>query len=101
MTTTGDVIGHSMLQGLDISDFNQICSRVITALTDFMFILEQALAVTFGTLFMVTVGKVVGPGIWKPTCFTFTGIQMDVAIERQDGMDMLYDKDSSKTLKVP
>ena len=54
----------------------------MTAMTDFMFILEQALAVTFGTIFMVTVGKVVGPGTWKLTCFTFIGIQMDVVIER-------------------
>ena len=48
---------------------------------DFMFILEMAEAVTIGPLFMVTLMlKMVGPGIWKQICFTFTGIQMDVVI---------------------
>ena len=70
-----------MLQGLNISDLNWILSRLITAMTDSMFILEMAEAVTIGPLFMVTVMlKMAGPGIWKQICFTFTGIQMDVVI---------------------
>ena len=47
-------------------------------MTDFMFTLELTLEVTFGTLFMVTAGKLVGTGIWKQTCSIFAGQQMDM-----------------------
>ena len=75
-----DVITHSMLMGQKESGSNFIPSKLMTAMIDFMFILELDLAATIGIIFMVLLGNMAMKLLLKLTFFIFIGTQTIMVI---------------------
>ena len=92
-----DVITHSMLLGHKESGSNFIPSKLMTAMIDFMFILELDLAATIGITFILIIGHMAMKLLLKQIFFIFTGTQM-VMVMLMGLMVILEEKGRTKSM---